>query len=75
MLSTNKTALSRPVRWGLAEKPFTTLILMGATAVLVTAVLGIARQSGLEERGDQDGDWLSRRDDDCRAATEMQQLS
>ena len=26
-------------------------------------------------RGDQDGGWLSRRDDDCRAATEMQALS
>ena len=26
-------------------------------------------------RGDQDGDWLSRRDDDCRAATAMQALS
>jgi len=35
----------------------------------------IARRSGSEERGDQDGDLLSRRDDDCRAATQMQVLS
>jgi hypothetical protein len=44
-------------------------------ALPVKSIASIARQSGLEERGDQDGDWLSRRDDDCRAATEMQELS
>jgi hypothetical protein len=35
----------------------------------------IARQSGSEERGDLADDLLSRWDDDCRAAAQMQALS
>ena len=43
MSSTNVTGSSRPVRWGLAAKLFTTLVLLGAIAVLVTGVLGYFR--------------------------------
>jgi hypothetical protein len=43
MRSTDGTGSFRPVRWGLAAKLFATLILMGAIAVLVTAVLGYVR--------------------------------
>jgi hypothetical protein len=34
----------------------------------------IARRSGMEERGDQASNLLSRPDDDCRATTQMQAL-
>jgi putative transposase len=34
----------------------------------------IARRSGMEERGDQACNLLSRPDDDCRATTQMQAL-
>jgi class 3 adenylate cyclase len=37
------TGSSRPARWGLAAKLFTTLVLLGATAVLATGVLGYFR--------------------------------
>jgi class 3 adenylate cyclase len=37
------TGSSRSVRWGLAAKLFTTLVLLGAIAVLVTGVLGYFR--------------------------------
>ena len=37
------TGSSRPARWGLAAKLFTTLVLLGAIAVLVTGVLGYFR--------------------------------
>jgi class 3 adenylate cyclase len=43
MSSTDATGSSRPVRWGLAAKLFTTLLLLGAAAVLVTGVLGYFR--------------------------------
>ena len=43
MSSTNVTGSSRPARWGLAAKLFTTLVLLGAIAVLVTGVLGYFR--------------------------------
>ncbi|HTR83693.1 MAG TPA: adenylate/guanylate cyclase domain-containing protein [Reyranella sp.] len=33
----------RPIRWGLARKLFATLLLLGAVAVLVTAILGYVR--------------------------------
>jgi hypothetical protein len=36
--------------------------------------LRIARRSGMEERGDQASNLLSRPDDDCRATTQMQAL-
>lgn len=40
----------RPARWGLAAKLFTTLVLLGAIAVLVTGVLGYFRaQNALEK--------------------------
>ncbi|WP_262030482.1 hypothetical protein [Microvirga sp. Mcv34] len=41
----------------------------------VEEALNIARQSGWRARRSGSGDWLSRQDDDCRAATEMQALS
>jgi class 3 adenylate cyclase len=41
--STEVTGSSRPARWGLAAKLFTTLVLLGAIAVLVTGVLGYFR--------------------------------
>lgn len=37
------TGSSRPKRWGVAAKLFTTLVLLGAIAVLVTGVLGYFR--------------------------------
>ena len=43
MSSTNVTGSSRPTRWGLAAKLFTTLVLLGAIAVVVTSVLGYFR--------------------------------
>ena len=43
MSSTDVTGSSRPARWGLAAKLFTTLVLLGAVAVLVTGVLGYFR--------------------------------
>ncbi len=43
MSSTDVTGSSRPARWGLAAKLFTTLVLLGAIAVLVTGVLGYFR--------------------------------
>jgi class 3 adenylate cyclase len=43
MSSTDVTSSSRPARWGLAAKLFTTLVLLGAIAVLVTGVLGYFR--------------------------------
>ena len=43
MSSTNVTGSSRPTRWGLAAKLFTTLVLLGAIAVVVTGVLGYFR--------------------------------
>ena len=43
MSSPNAIGLSRPARWGLAAKLFTTLVLLGAVAVLVTGVLGYFR--------------------------------
>jgi hypothetical protein len=48
---------------------------MELTASSLMACWGYSATIWIEERGDQDGDWLSRRDDDCRAATEMQELS
>jgi hypothetical protein len=38
-------------------------------------MLRIARRSGLRARRSGSGEWLSRRNDDCRPATEMQVLS
>ena len=50
MSSTDVTGSSRPARWGLAAKLFTTLVLLGAIAVLVTGVLGYFRaQNALEK--------------------------
>ena len=50
MSSTDVSDLSRPARWGLAAKLFTTLVLIGAIAVLVTGVLGYFRaQDALEK--------------------------
>ena len=43
MSSPEVTGSSRPARWGLAAKLFTTLVLLGAIAVLVTGVLGYFR--------------------------------
>ena len=43
MSSADVTGSSRPARWGLAAKLFTTLVLLGAIAVLVTGVLGYFR--------------------------------
>ncbi len=43
MTSTDVTSSSRPTRWGLAAKLFTTLVLLGTIAVLVTGVLGYLR--------------------------------
>ena len=43
MTSTDVTSSSRPTRWGLAAKLFTTLVLLGTIAVLVTGVLGYFR--------------------------------
>ncbi|WP_193364549.1 adenylate/guanylate cyclase domain-containing protein [Mesorhizobium amorphae] len=43
MSSPDVTGSSRPPRWGLAAKLFTTLVLLGAIAVLVTGVLGYIR--------------------------------
>jgi class 3 adenylate cyclase len=43
MSSTGVAAPSRPTRWGLAAKLFTLLVLLGALAVLLTAVLGYFR--------------------------------
>ena len=43
MSSTDVIGSSRPARWGLAAKLFTTLVLLGAIAVLVTGVLGYFR--------------------------------
>jgi class 3 adenylate cyclase len=46
----DRAAADRPVRWGLAVKLFVTLILLGAIAVLVSAVLGYVRgRDALEE--------------------------
>lgn len=50
MSSTDATGSSRPVRWGLAAKLFTTLLLLGAAAVLVTGVLGYFRAKDALER-------------------------
>jgi class 3 adenylate cyclase len=44
------TGSSRPARWGLAAKLFTTLVLLGATAVLVTGILGYFRARDALER-------------------------
>ncbi|MCV3210906.1 HAMP domain-containing protein [Mesorhizobium sp. YC-39] len=43
MSSPDVTGSSSPAGWGLAAKLFTTLVLLGATAVLVTGVLGYFR--------------------------------
>ena len=43
MSSTDVTGPPSPARWGLAAKLFTTLVLLGAIAVLVTGVLGYFR--------------------------------
>src|SRR3954452_25382238 len=43
MSSTDVTGSSHPARWGLAAKLFTTLVLLGTIAVLVTGVLGYVR--------------------------------
>ncbi|WP_376743468.1 adenylate/guanylate cyclase domain-containing protein [Ensifer canadensis] len=43
MRSPDVTGTSRPARWGLAAKLFTTLVLLGAAAILVTGVLGYFR--------------------------------
>jgi class 3 adenylate cyclase len=43
MSSPSAIGSSRPARWGLAAKLFTTLVLLGAVAVLVTGVLGYFR--------------------------------
>ena len=43
MSSPDVTGSSRPAGWGLAAKLFTTLVLLGAIAVLVTGVLGYFR--------------------------------
>ncbi|WP_245449129.1 adenylate/guanylate cyclase domain-containing protein [Ensifer sp. NM-2] len=43
MRSPDVTGISRPPRWGLAAKLFTTLVLLGAAAILVTGVLGYFR--------------------------------
>jgi class 3 adenylate cyclase len=46
----DRAAPDRPIRWGLAAKLFATLILLGAIAVLVSAVLGYVRgRDALEE--------------------------
>ena len=37
------TDQSRPARWGLGAKLFTTLVLIGAVAVIVTGMLGYMR--------------------------------
>ncbi|WP_246422729.1 adenylate/guanylate cyclase domain-containing protein [Mycoplana azooxidifex] len=50
MSSTNVTDPSRRVRWSLAAKVFTTLMLLGAIAVLVTGVLGYFRARDALER-------------------------
>src|SRR5690349_9762443 len=50
MSSTATTPPSGPVRWGLAAKLFTILILLGAVAVLVTGVLGYIRAREALER-------------------------
>lgn len=50
MPSSDVPGSSEPARWGLAAKLFTTLVLLGAIAVLVTGVLGYFRASdALEE--------------------------
>jgi class 3 adenylate cyclase len=50
MSSTEAAGSFRPARWGLAAKLFTTLVLLGAIAVLVTGVLGYFRaQNALEK--------------------------
>ena len=43
MSSADVTGSNRPARWGLAAKLFTTLVLLGTIAVLVTGVLGYIR--------------------------------
>jgi hypothetical protein len=43
MQSSAMTGSARPVRWGLAAKLFAILILLGATAVVVTSVMGYVR--------------------------------
>ena len=43
MRSPDVTGTPRPARWGLAAKLFTTLVLLGAAAILVTGVLGYFR--------------------------------
>ena len=43
MFSVSVTGSSRPTRWGLAAKLFTTLVVLGAVAVAVTSVLGYFR--------------------------------
>ena len=43
MSSSDVTGSSSHAGWGLAAKLFTTLVLLGATAVLVTGVLGYIR--------------------------------
>ena len=42
-MTASETAPFRPGRWGLAAKLFATLVLLGATAVLVTGLLGYNR--------------------------------
>ncbi len=44
------TGSSRPASWGLAAKLFTTLVLLGAIAVLVTGVLGYFQARGALEK-------------------------
>src|SRR5690242_18666031 len=43
MSATDSAVPARPVRWGLAAKLFATLLLLGAVAVLITAMLGYIR--------------------------------
>ena len=49
-MTTDAAAVQRPARWGLAAKLFAVLALLGASAVLVTGVLGyINARDSLEE--------------------------
>lgn len=48
-MTTDTAAAQRPARWGLAAKLFAVLALLGASAVLVTGVLGyIAGRDSLQ---------------------------
>ena len=49
MSSPDVTGSSRPARWGLAAKLFTTLVLLGAVAVLVTGASVTSARDALEK--------------------------